>query len=334
MEKETLTAIAMGEISESSPSSTLDLDLNDPETLRSYYENLLNYREREYGNSLTTGWSFMVTLNPYPSSSSHSSRPLPTFANKGGSYILSLSCPVKPYRHEIQYSQIWIADVFEPQSQCLGQVILKIYQPSLMPLPDIDDRENYRLFEYVRPGIMSSTEDNAYGELQPLQGTTVPYYYGMYTLTMPNGEDADVLIMEYVKGETLEQWLSGRPEHTKPEDLGNADVDYVADTKIMFKKVLTAVHSINRLGVAHRDVCPSCIILTPNPSGTPVFTDFALAACNVDLKLIRRTYENNIQAIDPLRECCQPHRDGILNWAKEELANPSNMWIRFHIDQS
>ncbi len=50
---------------------------------------------------------------------------------------------------------------------------------------------------------------------------------------MPNGEDADVLIMEYVKGETLEQWLSGRPEHTKPEDLGNADVNYVADTKIM-----------------------------------------------------------------------------------------------------
>ncbi|PBK64703.1 hypothetical protein ARMSODRAFT_961877 [Armillaria solidipes] len=50
---------------------------------------------------------------------------------------------------------------------------------------------------------------------------------------MPNEEDADVLIMEYVEGKSLEDWLSERPEHTKPEDLGDKDAEYVEETKRM-----------------------------------------------------------------------------------------------------
>lgn len=50
---------------------------------------------------------------------------------------------------------------------------------------------------------------------------------------MLNEEDADILVMEYVEGKSLEDWLSERPEHTKPEDLGDKDAEYVEETKRM-----------------------------------------------------------------------------------------------------
>lgn len=48
---------------------------------------------------------------------------------------------------------------------------------------------------------------------------------------MPNDEDSDVLVMEYIEGKGLGDWLSERPEHAKPEDLGDSDTEYVEETK-------------------------------------------------------------------------------------------------------
>ncbi len=57
---------------------------------------------------------------------------------------------------------------------------------------------------------------------------------------MPNDEDSDVLVMEYIEGKGLGDWLSGRPEHTKPDDLGDSDAEYVEETKRVVRFLLCA----------------------------------------------------------------------------------------------
>ncbi|KAK0201246.1 hypothetical protein DFS33DRAFT_1358454 [Desarmillaria ectypa] len=144
----------------------------------------------------------------------------------------------------------------------------------------------------------------------------------------------DVLIMEYIEGKSLGDWRSEWPEHTKSEDLGDRDAEYVKDTKRVFKRALTGIHSINKLGVAYCQFDTSNIILTPDPARTPVFTDFALTACYVDVKDIRDLYMNNLQVIFPLQQCCEPHNDVMADWAQEELAKPEETWIRFDVEES
>ncbi|SJL15057.1 uncharacterized protein ARMOST_18539 [Armillaria ostoyae] len=292
-----------------------DVDLYDRDALRAYYEELNTYCQSNFAPIHRD----LVNL-PAP------------FAVNGGSYNLDIAYAIRPFRHEKQLSQVWVADVFSSAkpTRSLGKVILKIVQPSLIPLPNLDSEFD----EYLRPWEVSMSEDEAYKELKSLQGSTVPYYYGMHTVIMPNEEDADVLIMEYVEGKSLEDWLSERPEHTNPEDLGDKDAEYVEETKRMFKKTLTSIYSINKLGVAYRRINPSNIILTPDPSGTPVFIDFALTVCHVDVKDIRRRYRNDLQVICPLRDCCEQHLEVMANWVKEELAKPEETWIQFDVDES
>ncbi|PBK80620.1 hypothetical protein ARMGADRAFT_1092032 [Armillaria gallica] len=81
--------------------------------------------------------------------------------------------------------------------------------PSFIPLPDLDWYPE--VYDYVRPWTLWSTEENAYRELESLQRNTVPYYFGKHKLTMPSGQNAEVLIMEYIEGKTLEQWIEDRP---------------------------------------------------------------------------------------------------------------------------
>ncbi len=50
---------------------------------------------------------------------------------------------------------------------------------------------------------------------------------------MPSGEDAEVLIMEYVQGKTPEQWVEDRPAHNTPDDLEDVNEAYVEQTKQM-----------------------------------------------------------------------------------------------------
>ncbi|KAG7447405.1 uncharacterized protein BT62DRAFT_1005016 [Guyanagaster necrorhizus] len=159
--------------------------------------------------------------------------------------------------HDIQYSQVWVSDVyaFGEHQKFLGKVIMKIIQPSLICLP--------------HPNWYLEAQDY---ELKPLEGSTVPCYFGKQKVTMPAEEDADVLFMEYVEGNTLEQWKEDRPAHEKREDLGNANEAYMEETKemmsIILKKVLLGVDAFNKLGIGHRDIRSSNIIITP--SGEPV----------------------------------------------------------------
>ncbi|KAK0447877.1 uncharacterized protein EV420DRAFT_1568062 [Desarmillaria tabescens] len=266
---------------------------------------------------LRIGWTYIVELPPHPAPPDGPYRPLPQYAHNGGTYKLILVDAPLPFQHDDQYSQVWIADV-HTLGMCkkkLGKVIMKIIQPSLLPLPDLD--WYLEVYDYVRPWTLWRTEDAAYRELEPLQGKTVPYYFRKHKITMPSGEDAQVLIMEYVEGKTLDQWLEDRPAHNTPEDLGEDNEAYVEQMKRMFKKVLLGVHAINKLGVGHSDMRPGNIIITP--SEEPVVFDFTKASCKVDPDQVRECFDNPIMATAPLRDCCTQHDDEIADWIEDEF---------------
>ncbi|SJL11196.1 uncharacterized protein ARMOST_14599 [Armillaria ostoyae] len=306
--------------------STDQVDLSNIITLKDYYELLVRRRKAAALDPLHRGWTCVIELPPHPVPTDGHYRQLPLYAHNGGTYKLVLVDAPLPFQHDEQYSQVWVADVHSLGfcKRNLGRVIMKIIQPSLLPLPDLD--WHLEVYDYVRPWTFWRTEDNAYRELETLQGKTVPYYFGKHKITMPGGEDAEVLIMEYVQGKTLEEWLEDRPAHDAPEDLGEDNEAYVEQTKQMLKKILLGVHAINKLGVGHNDMRPGNIIITPY--GDPVVFDFAMAGCKIDPDQVRERFGNPVMATGPLRDCCTQHDEEIANWIGDELEKP-NSWVRY-----
>ncbi|SJL11202.1 uncharacterized protein ARMOST_14605 [Armillaria ostoyae] len=98
-----------------SSSSTDQPDLSKPNTLKDYHDIL----------------GFLATPEK---------RPLPSFARNGGVFDLILVDAPHPFVHDEQHSQVWVADVHSLGfcKRKLSKVVLKIIQPSLIPLPDLD----------------------------------------------------------------------------------------------------------------------------------------------------------------------------------------------------
>ncbi|SJL18894.1 uncharacterized protein ARMOST_22496 [Armillaria ostoyae] len=66
----------------------------------------------------------------------------------------------------------------------------------------------------LSPKQLAGCENYAYNELKGLQGTVIPYYYGMHMLAMKNGEVACVLVFEHIYGISLEGSINSYPEHS------------------------------------------------------------------------------------------------------------------------
>lgn len=57
-----------------------------------------------------------------------------------------------------------------------ARIVLKIFQPSLSFIPD---PEYDWSGEYANPEELAKNEDQAYTVLADIQGTYIPYYYGI-----------------------------------------------------------------------------------------------------------------------------------------------------------
>ncbi len=58
-----------------------------------------------------------------------------------------------------------------------GKVVLKILQPSLLPIPQPNATEPLACCISLRH--LARMEDLVYGKLEFLQGTAIPYYFGL-----------------------------------------------------------------------------------------------------------------------------------------------------------
>ncbi|KAF8892013.1 hypothetical protein CPB85DRAFT_245820 [Mucidula mucida] len=199
----------------SCPAYEIDEDI--PVTLMEEYGDR-DYLQRKYEDArkrrISYRWSFTEVIEKLPIAPTPNQRPIPSFALDGGQYCFRPISAPKPASfaeaESAQSSQVWGANVFKAdscgpavQQSQPERVILKILQPSMRPFPD--DR-GIRLGSPAHQ--LAYSEEILYKHLRPLQGSHIPYYFGTFLVTLPNGEDAYVLILEYIEGEVLQEWVT------------------------------------------------------------------------------------------------------------------------------
>ncbi|KAJ6466340.1 hypothetical protein C8R45DRAFT_486273 [Mycena sanguinolenta] len=96
-------------------------------------------------------------------------------------------------------SQVWTTKVVDVPNT---RLVMKIIQPSLCFRPDPLD--SYWFHAYDDPYDLAHNEAWAYQQLAHLQGQSIPYFFGVFEITTPSGENAWALVLEYVPGPTMQ----------------------------------------------------------------------------------------------------------------------------------
>ncbi len=63
------------------------------------------------------------------------------------------------------------------------KVVLKVLQPSLLPVPQPKAKDP--LGYCISPRRFARMEDLVYGKLESFQGTVIPYYFGLQQVHLP-----------------------------------------------------------------------------------------------------------------------------------------------------
>lgn len=222
----------------------LPFNVNDIESVSLYAQHLKALRKQALARPLRSGLVFTCNLSTSsePIGDPANSRLLPPFAFGEGAISFRLDKPLKVGVD--RWSQVWLARVF-PDVACdttSSSLVVKFVQPSLLPIPDphslLDFGRRYRIPEEV-----ALREAESYHKLGFLQGSIVPYFFGLQKvsqlaphvfvanptstqLAMPSGEIAWVLLLEYIKGPTIQEAFE-EPEfeasnQPRPESLSKA----------------------------------------------------------------------------------------------------------------
>ncbi|KAK0185336.1 hypothetical protein F5146DRAFT_1228247 [Armillaria mellea] len=272
-----------------------DYDIDDPTALREACRELRRLRKvAMLGCSQQVWLSFTVAFpHVFQESGIANARKLPLFATSSGTYNVVVTSVIQTFSdHRTFWSQVCVAEV-RLGEEVKGKVVLKILQPSLLPIPQPKAEEPFD--HCISPKHLPRMEDLVYGKLESLQGTVIPYYFGLKKLTMPNGEVAGVLFMEYIDGVTVAQWKrtylkhenlysddedededeEDETESVMSEDLWSSSMERQFETvkvgpeggsklfyrvldesKRIFPLALCGITEINSLGISHQDVRP------------------------------------------------------------------------------
>lgn len=155
------------------------------EAVAQHLDSLMAIREKAYGRLLHPGWAFNAKIRPYDiDGASGSRRQLPAFAQSGGTYCFYLAKALQPFMPAIDissgnYSQVWIATVRSFDND-IGTVILKVFQPSLLPIPDVIQLSD---IHKSSAASLAYNESSAYETMKSVQGKAVPYFFGHYEVS-------------------------------------------------------------------------------------------------------------------------------------------------------
>lgn len=151
-------------------------------SLVSHAKKLSEARERALINPLYPGWRikwrFSGPLAEF--SGAPQGRPLPQFLQNikpGSSRELSLQIDYPIQSGVDMNAQIWIAHITR-SNICIpaSQVVLKLVQPSLRPIPLKNSETQYT---YRVPEYMARSEADFYWNAKLLQGHTIPHFLGL-----------------------------------------------------------------------------------------------------------------------------------------------------------
>ncbi|KAF9026646.1 hypothetical protein BDZ89DRAFT_1161200 [Hymenopellis radicata] len=260
---------------------------------------------------ISSKWSFTEVIQKIAAEPSPNARPVPSFALDGGQFRLQPVWAPQPASFSgFQTSQVWVADVFKADDGVTSQqheperVVLKILQPSMRPFPNMKG---------IRRGSpahqLAYSEEVLYKHLRLLQGSHIPYYFGTFEVALPNGEDAYILILEYIEGEVAEKWVQKyemnqiRAHETLP---------------VTINSIMDAFRAIRAAYVAHPDVFRNLCNIIIRKDGTAVIIDFAdcaLLKTAEDTARIARSYSRDENqghhCVRLLLHCCLSNTDGL-----------------------
>ncbi|KAG7447884.1 uncharacterized protein BT62DRAFT_919064 [Guyanagaster necrorhizus] len=301
------------------PEFPLDVNTLDHDQVRQHCNELAHLRRQASFNPVHPGLAFEAVIearNEFPSSDY---RPLPSFALKEGRFQVVVRTGIQ--NEPVHWSQVWVADVKEMgHSESLGPVILKLFQASLMPPPQL---LNHDSIGYTSPRQLASIEDLVYNALGDLQGSVISYYYGKHKFLMPNCESTHAIILEYIEGKTLADIHDVySPHHPLEVEKGPLPqkiyCDYLKTIKGVYAPILKGMKDINARQVILIDIIPENIIITSTMLKRAVFMDFGQAMLRAPPNVVAE-YANDFFIVRLLTNCCPKHKEDVEKWAKETL---------------
>ncbi|KAF9026655.1 hypothetical protein BDZ89DRAFT_1067477 [Hymenopellis radicata] len=230
---------------------------------RRLYDDLIQKRRAAQKSPITSMWSFTEVIQKTEVQPGLNTRPIPSFALEGGTFRFQARWAEQGVDKDDHFSQVWVANVSKvDDAETAAQperVILKIFQPSMLPLPSPTIAYRYM------PGPahqLAFSEDVLYTRLKRLQGSRIPYFFGTFKIPVPSGEEAYVLMMEYIDGETLESWV----------------MDYegkkLSALPIVINSIIDAFREIHEERVLHTDMARHLSNILIDKNGMAVVIDF------------------------------------------------------------
>ncbi|KAI0061716.1 hypothetical protein BV25DRAFT_742993 [Artomyces pyxidatus] len=270
-------------------------------------------------------------------------RPLPAFASLLPPVSVTIElerCLQNPISHST--AQVWLARVIPPGSIRTAEserVVVNILQPSMM---HATADQTWTGAGRTSAESFALTEEYIYHQLKPIQGSAVPYFFGLHNLrtcllltpvvadtnphsqvTTPSGERAYMLVTEYIEGTNLAEWTE---LHTHMDIEGNSTLnasEQQTQWLIMQKRVEIALRSlkaIHDLGVVYCRMGPSNLILHPSSEWTNgiVIIDFTLCR-REDHKFYEECVATDREEIILAFQCCNQHYATLLNWTEDNM---------------
>ncbi|KAF8870582.1 hypothetical protein CPB85DRAFT_1354080 [Mucidula mucida] len=292
------------------------VDVNDHDVVLAYCKKLSDDKRSAIREPLYPGWSFDATIDPHPLLDDGAGRralaePFRIRAAKGFRFVLDR--PNQPYvpehlrpdEEEPQWSQVWRTEIQNARGEVLAAVAVKIIQPSLLPHPSSRVPVAKRLVKHTFPDYVANAEHVMYNQaLARLQGQLVPYYYGKTKVRMPNNEEAHVLILEGIPGETLSTWADNFEASDDKETL----IEMLPN---ITEEILKAYNILRPRGILHRDIDLGNMIWIDNQI---ILIDFAESALHVSQE---RQHEDKqlYRAATVLALYCRAVYPGFNKWA-------------------
>ncbi|KAK7022931.1 hypothetical protein VNI00_016821 [Paramarasmius palmivorus] len=184
-----------------------------------------------FNNPLVPGLLFSLALGSPtvdPHVQAYSPRPLPLQPHAG---IVSYHITHAIQEGEDYHSQVWLAKAVGLKSDaCL---VFKFIVASHLPQEDEIPEENYRSLEQVVANQLEPFE-----KLWFLQGSYLPWFYGVHEVIMPWNERGKLFVMEYIP--------------TKFES-GFRGIDLEGYVRL-FKKAMNVLDTAHKVCITHGDI--------------------------------------------------------------------------------
>ncbi|KZV81885.1 hypothetical protein EXIGLDRAFT_730396 [Exidia glandulosa HHB12029] len=235
------------------------LDLTNSATLDAFYTRMKKFRAAARASPIEQGHSFTLKLTYQASNAPNGHRrrhinpDLQALVSKSSRWYLQHALQSAPG----QNAQVWLAtpnpDAETQSSQSAAHcIVLKIMQESFTDFPNPrwspDDLGMYRTQE-----DRVSTALSAYERLSDLQGSALPYFFGLTVTTASWGEKLHILAFEYLPEPSLETVDHDRTEFVK-----------WTDHKTYFtlaKSAVNALQAAHERNVLHTDLASRNIVI-------------------------------------------------------------------------